>query len=143
MTRKNNVIRRFRGRPHLAAATAFRTAARTLAVLSLAAVLVGPFPCAAGPGPCRSGRAIPRKAGPEPAGPIVTLVENPAGLPAPFDGFVRKGDYMISDGTYTAFVAGTPRPVWSLGNYGHPEACGYLLGFVPAGASGRPWPRWS
>jgi hypothetical protein len=71
-------------------------------------------------------------------GPTIKQVQNPAELPAPFSGFVRKGDYLISDGKYTAFVAGTPRTLWSTLNFTFPESSGQILAFVPAGAKARP-----
>jgi len=101
-------------------------AVRTAGPMMLAVILV---PALAGPAFARS---VPQ------TGPTVLVVKDPAGLPKPFGGFVRKGDYIISDGKYTAFVAGTPRPLWSLGNYGSPDAAGYVLALVPAGATGRP-----
>jgi hypothetical protein len=67
----------------------------------------------------------------------IQVVQDQAKLPPALAGFVMKGDYLISDGRYTAAFAAGPRQAWSTINYGHPEVSGYVLAFLTEGASKR------
>ncbi len=72
-----------------------------------------------------------------PAVTTIKTVAEPGDLPRPLSDIVRKGDFLVSDGKYTAVVAVSPRPAFSTINYGHPDVSGYLLAFLPEGASQR------
>ena len=78
------------------------------------------------------------------AGPILAavttlkVVQDPSSLSGPFPQFARKGDIFVSDGRYAILMAGTPRPLWSSINYGHPDVAGYVAAFLPSGAEARP-----
>lgn len=67
----------------------------------------------------------------------IKVIQDPAALPSPLAEFVQKGDFLVSDGQYTAVIAVSVRPYYSSINYGHPDASGYLLAFLPEGASKR------
>ncbi len=67
----------------------------------------------------------------------IKVIQDPAVLPAPLAEFVQKGDFLVTNGKYTAVIAVSVRPSFSSINYGHPEASGYLLAFLPEGASKR------
>ena len=71
------------------------------------------------------------------AGPTIRIVKDPGGLPPALAEIVRQGDFLISDGTYIAVIAASVRPAYSTINYGNPAGSGYLLAFVPEGASMR------
>jgi hypothetical protein len=71
------------------------------------------------------------------AGLTIKVVVDPAQLPQNLSGIVQKGDFLVSDGSYTAVVATSPRPAFSTINYRHPDVSGYLLAFVPEGGSKR------
>lgn len=67
----------------------------------------------------------------------IKVIQDPAALPSFLAEFVQKGDFLVSDGRYTAVIAASPRPAFSTINYGHPDASGYLLAFLPEGSSKR------
>ncbi len=67
----------------------------------------------------------------------IKTVEDTGELPAPWREFVRKGDLLVTDGKYTAVVAGSPRTMFSTINYDHPEINGFVLAFAPKGAEKR------
>jgi hypothetical protein len=71
------------------------------------------------------------------AGPTIRTVEDPGGLAPALAEIARKGDFLISDGTYTAVVAASARPAFSTINYGNTAGAGYLAAFIPPGASKR------
>ncbi|MBP1661377.1 MAG: hypothetical protein H6P95_2569, partial [Candidatus Aminicenantes bacterium] len=68
----------------------------------------------------------------------VRVVKDPAELPQPFAHIALPGDVFVSDGRYAAVIAGSPRTLWSSGNYGHPDISGYIAAFLPSDASARP-----
>lgn len=67
----------------------------------------------------------------------ITVIRNPGEIPPALAGFAQKGDFLISDGKYTAVIAESPRPSFSTINYGHPDVSGYLLAFLPEGGVKR------
>lgn len=67
----------------------------------------------------------------------IQVVQDPAKQPPALAGYIQKGDYLIWAGRYTAAIAVAPRKQWSTINYGHPDVSGYILAFIPEGASKR------
>jgi hypothetical protein len=71
------------------------------------------------------------------AATTIQIVQDPSIIAEPWTSFVRKGDFIVSDGKATAVVSASPRTappeIW----FGYPEAAGAIIGFLPEGASKR------
>ncbi len=67
----------------------------------------------------------------------IKTVGDPGELPVPWRDIVRKGDLLVTDGNYTAVIAGSTRTMFSTINYDHPEIDGFVLAFAPQGSSAR------
>ncbi len=71
------------------------------------------------------------------AGLTIEVIQDPATLPPGLVGIVQRGDFLVSDGTYTAVIAASPRAAFSTINYRYPDVSGYVLAFLSEDGSKR------
>ncbi|MEN6560776.1 MAG: CehA/McbA family metallohydrolase [Acidobacteriota bacterium] len=67
----------------------------------------------------------------------IKAIKDAGEAPAAISGAARPGDILVSDGKFVAAIAVSPRVAFSKINCGYPAVSGFLLAFLPEGASKR------